>query len=136
MMESVTTQLGHELQKFHDITCCAFATKELPKEAAVRQRCQSRAQCKSTSPSHAPSELDQPQIRGQATGAGTLKSIPEGGQPAVVLERKKKTFNLSTYKVHALADYVHTIRMFGTTDSYSTQVVRYSFNFISGDVSR
>ena len=35
----------------------------------------------------------------------------------------KKKLNLNTYKFHALGDYVATIRRFGTTDSYSTQVV-------------
>lgn len=34
----------------------------------------------------------------------------------------KKELNLNTYKFHALGDYVATIRLFGTTDSYSTQV--------------
>ena len=37
---------------------------------------------------------------------------------------KPKTFNLSTYKLHALGDYVNAIRMFGTTDSFTTQIVR------------
>ena len=37
---------------------------------------------------------------------------------------KKKKLNLNTYKFHSLGDYVSTIRLFGTTDSYSTQVVR------------
>ena len=36
---------------------------------------------------------------------------------------KKKKLNLNTYKFHSLRDYVATIRLFGTTDSYSTQVV-------------
>ena len=39
---------------------------------------------------------------------------------------KKKKLNLNTYKFHALGDYVATIRLFGTTDSYSTQVVSYT----------
>jgi hypothetical protein len=34
-----------------------------------------------------------------------------------------KSFNLSTYKFHSLGDYVETIRRYGTTDSYSTEVV-------------
>ena len=34
-----------------------------------------------------------------------------------------KIFNLSTYKLHALGDYVNTIRLFGTTDSYTTQII-------------
>ena len=36
---------------------------------------------------------------------------------------RPKGFNLLTYKVHALGDYVQTIRLFGTTDSYTTQIV-------------
>ena len=36
---------------------------------------------------------------------------------------KGKSLNLLTYKFHALGDYVSTIRMFGTTDSFSTQLV-------------
>ena len=37
--------------------------------------------------------------------------------------RRPKVLNLSTYKLHALGDYTSQIRMFGTTDSYSTQSV-------------
>ena len=36
---------------------------------------------------------------------------------------KQKKLNLNTYKFHSLGDYVAAIRRFGTTDSYSTQVV-------------
>lgn len=35
-----------------------------------------------------------------------------------------KSFNLTTYKLHALGDYVRTIRLFRTTDSDTTQIVR------------
>ena len=38
--------------------------------------------------------------------------------------RQPKTLNLQTYKMHALGDYHNQIRMFGTTDSFSTQSVR------------
>ena len=38
--------------------------------------------------------------------------------------RRKKGLNLSTYKWHALGDYVRSIRLFGPTDIYSTQLVR------------
>lgn len=37
--------------------------------------------------------------------------------------RKPKTLNLLTPKFHALGDYVRTIRLFGGTDSFSTQLV-------------
>ena len=34
-----------------------------------------------------------------------------------------KSFNLLMYKFHAVGNYVQTIRLFGTTDSYTTQIV-------------
>ena len=34
-------------------------------------------------------------------------------------------FNLQTYKLHTLGDYVDTICQFGTTDNYTTQSVSY-----------
>ena len=37
---------------------------------------------------------------------------------------RAKTFNLKTYKIHALGDYPTTIRERGTTDNYTTQRVR------------
>jgi hypothetical protein len=45
---------------------------------------------------------------------------PEPGSGA----RKIKSLNLFIYKWHALGDYVRTIRLFGGTDGYSTQLVR------------
>jgi hypothetical protein len=36
---------------------------------------------------------------------------------------KPKEFNLNTYKFHSLGDYADAIRRYGTTDSYSTQIV-------------
>ncbi|KIK39154.1 hypothetical protein CY34DRAFT_14574 [Suillus luteus UH-Slu-Lm8-n1] len=41
---------------------------------------------------------------------------PESSGPKV------KMFNLNTYKFHAMADYARTIRLFGTTDSFTTQM--------------
>ena len=46
-----------------------------------------------------------------------------GARKGGVRSSKEKKLNLNTYKFHALGDYVATIRLFGTTDSYSTQVV-------------
>jgi hypothetical protein len=42
--------------------------------------------------------------------------------------RKPKTLNLFTYKWHALADYVRSIRFFGGTDGFSTQLVGNSYD--------
>jgi len=38
----------------------------------------------------------------------------------IVMDQKTKGFNLQTYKVHALGDYVQTIWRYGMTNSYST----------------
>lgn len=37
--------------------------------------------------------------------------------------KRVKNFSLYTYKLHALGDYADAIERFGTTDSYSTQIV-------------
>ncbi|KAG2069591.1 hypothetical protein BDR04DRAFT_1128772 [Suillus decipiens] len=36
---------------------------------------------------------------------------------------RAKEFNLNTYKLYAMGDYVSTIRFFRTTDSFTTQIV-------------
>lgn len=36
---------------------------------------------------------------------------------------KEKGLNLKTYKFHAIGDYGKSIAQFGTTDSYTTQIV-------------
>ena len=40
---------------------------------------------------------------------------------------KIKKLNLHMYKFHVLGDYVSAIRLYGTTDSYSTQIVCYLY---------
>jgi len=37
--------------------------------------------------------------------------------------KRARWFNLFTYKWHALADYAPTIRLFGGSDGFSTQIV-------------
>jgi hypothetical protein len=109
LMESVTSALGDIMRKFRNITCPAFKTRELPKETAARARKQARKQAKKAS---------QPE------------KLPTSGKLNIQSKRPKdKTLNLSTYKVHALADYVGTIRLYGTTDSYSTQTVGICITF-------
>jgi hypothetical protein len=47
--------------------------------------------------------------------------IPVPNRPSI--GRRPKTFNLNTYKFHSVGDYVSTIRKYGTTDSYTTEIV-------------
>jgi hypothetical protein len=90
----ITSVVGRDLRKFRDTTCAAFNTVELPCEAAARRRRKDSDKAKNPS------------------SAKTAKT-----------RTTKKIFNLLTYKFHALGDYLDTIRSFGTTDSYTTQIV-------------
>ena len=101
-LEQCTTTLGRQLRRFQSYTCSFFQTRELPKEEAARGRRQAKKQSTSN------------QKDKRATPAA----------PAAPPSSKLKVFNLVTFKLHALGDYVRTIRWFGTSDSYSTQPVR------------
>lgn len=96
-LENATVAIGKELRSFRDKSRDAYTCKELPGETSWRARHQRKKKEKEPPSDNAP-------------------PLPE-------LPPKTKLLNLCTYKLHALGDYVHTIRMFGTTDSYSTQIV-------------
>jgi hypothetical protein len=55
--------------------------------------------------------------------ARNRRNARKKGTKAQNQSRKVKSLDLHTYKFHALGDYVRTIRMFGTTDSFSSQLV-------------
>lgn len=95
ILEDLTTKLGDQLRFFADVTCLNYSTVELPREAAARKR----------------RESEKSQVNA---------SFPETTHRT----RRKKTFNMNTYKHHALGDYVETIRTYGMCDSYSTEAVR------------
>lgn len=95
----VTKNLGHLLRRFSKYVCGDYATTELPRETAARGRRKAAAAAK---------------------GKGKGKAA-DGNTP----NKKSKLFNLATFKLHSLADYVYMIRRFGTSDSYSTQTVRF-----------
>jgi hypothetical protein len=120
-LESVTTILGRELRRFSSVTCQSFSTEELPKEVAARGRRQSRQNAKATAtPTSTQTDTSNVPV---ATSANLPTQIMESDTD--VKKKKKKKFNLSTYKVHALGDYVRTIRLYGTTDSYNSQTVHH-----------
>ena len=106
LLREATAHLGQLLQKFRLSTCSQFSTKELPSEAAKRIRQAARKKSK-------PSSTE-------------TNSQPQ--KPSTNNTKTTRTLNLSTYKLHALGDYVSTIQWFGTTDSYTTQTVSYISN--------
>ena len=95
-LETLTQRFGTVIRQFEHVTCAAFTTTELPKEATARAR----------------------RIN------ATTDRLSQTAKP--VGPRNKKSFNLRTYKLHAMGDYVSTIRRYGTVDSYSTQAVSLS----------
>ncbi|KAJ3905176.1 hypothetical protein F5879DRAFT_900027 [Lentinula edodes] len=93
-MESLTHDFGKRMRHFRDLTNKSFNTYETDRELTARlQRQQKKA----------------------ASTSGTSHPQPNQG-------RRRKFLNLLTYKWHALADYVPTIRWFGPADSFSTQI--------------
>ncbi|KIK34857.1 hypothetical protein CY34DRAFT_17433 [Suillus luteus UH-Slu-Lm8-n1] len=86
-------KLSRGLRKFQNYTCAAFNCVELPREKAAHQK-----------KSNQRSETN-------ATSTESRASMP-----------RTKKFHLGTYKFHAMGDYVRTIKFFGTTDSFTTQI--------------
>ncbi|KIK35174.1 hypothetical protein CY34DRAFT_56217, partial [Suillus luteus UH-Slu-Lm8-n1] len=96
IMDHVTSTLGQQFRQFKATVCDAYETYELGQEVRARaQRCAKKA-------------------ANQTAGR-------KGTQPTPRSAKRRKVFNLQTYKFHALGDYVSTIRRFGTSDSYSTE---------------
>lgn len=97
----VTTELGAQARNFLGTTCEAYVTHELPQEENRRIRRHAKKQ--ST----------------QKSAVGAMSS-----------EKKRKYWNLNTYKWHSFGDYPDTIVDVGTTDSYSTQIVSTELLFV------
>jgi hypothetical protein len=98
-LEHSTRRLGFIVRDFKRTICAEYQTKELPADNAPRGR------RKAARTSKMPSRQNKKALK---------KSEAE----------KKKKFNLTTYKWHALADYPAAIRRFGPVDGYTTEVVR------------
>ena len=94
-LETSTKRLGNVIHQFKKVTCAAYIAKALPAEEAPRGRRTAALHTK------------------QGTQSTTAKS-----------QKGVKNFNLITYKFHTLGDYPNAIRMFGTTDGYTTEIVR------------
>lgn len=96
-LENSTARLGCALRIFKNTVCEKYETAELPLEEAARGR-----------------------RNANLTAKGKQTDATQGKRT-----RKKKEFNMHTYKFHSLGDYAQSIRMFGTTDNTSTQQVNF-----------
>jgi hypothetical protein len=135
MLDSITEHLGKALRDFQAETCSFFDTRELKREAESRQKRQAKSMAtaplaSSSLPSPSSSTplslsalppLSTPSSTAPTSKLGTKKR--KRSTTADTRSRRKKPFNLQTYKNHSLGDYVKMIRRYGTTDSYSTEAV-------------
>ncbi|KAF5319789.1 hypothetical protein D9611_012833 [Ephemerocybe angulata] len=106
-LEKLTTQFGNLVRRFRDDVCSDYQTHELPGETERRARRKRK--------DDAQVSLDAP--------AGASSAVPANAPPPKSKPtRRIKELNLKTYKFHAMGDYVPFIRLFGTTDIFSTQI--------------
>jgi hypothetical protein len=101
ILDKETARIGTEFRTFANKTCSSFQTRELCRETEARK-------CRQLKKKLAPP---------QTASHSTAKNLEGDG-------RRVKTFNLDTFKFHSLGDHAKTIRWLGTTDSYSTEIVR------------
>lgn len=106
VLDAVTELLGKQMRYFATVTCPQFKTVETDSEYAARSRAATRREAAKANSAPAPAPSNLPNAKPQAAG------------------KRAVVFSLNTYKHHAMGDYGPTIRRFGTTDSYSTQIVR------------
>jgi len=63
------------------------------------------------------------QFRNKTFADFNTVGLPKESRKSPSSGRKKRSLNLNTYKFHSLGDYFRTIRLFGSTDNYSTLTV-------------
>jgi hypothetical protein len=114
IMKTLTSKLGVALRDFAKLTE-AMDIRETPKEYARRQK-----QYGSTK-----SSTMSKRTKAKARKRKTVEAAEEDSDGD---GRRRCTLNLSTYKMHSLGDYVRSVEEYGTTDSYSTQIV--SLNYL------
>jgi hypothetical protein len=106
-LDETTSLLGRVIRRFVKEICSVYTTKELPVEVAARVRRQANNIVKGKN----------------ITASKRTRSVAKGKASEVGAGARIVQFNLDTYKLHALGDYVAAIYHFGPTDNYSTQVV-------------
>jgi len=116
-LENSLTRLGDALRAFQQTVCPAYKTAELPTEEAARIRRQANAAKKTSDPK------GKAKASNHAAGSGAAKGKAKANPTAGGGGRRQRTYNLNTYKVHALGGYAKAIRKYGSMDNYNSQTV-------------
>jgi hypothetical protein len=138
VMDDVTVVLGEQLRSFQGKTCLAFHTRELQREMNARIRHQANRATTRVNNSTARSRASKSDTPARPSTSETSDTVTSTANPTTASgsldnptaslqsehrRQRPKTLNLNTYKIHALGDYVSSIKTYGTTDSYSTEAV-------------
>lgn len=107
-LEASTHRLGAQMRQFEKEVCSMYETKELPTEEATRKR--------RTAAGNVKKPAKKPLTASKAKAVAKVNT-------GATSQPKLRKLNLHTYKFHALGAYPRAIRRYGTTDSYSTQIV-------------
>lgn len=110
LLDIETRHIGKELRAFISKTCGFYDTRELRREADARKRRKAKKNAGASGATQGRARAEPPQMDPDAS--------------TEVDEPTPKKLNINTYKAHSLGDYAQTIRRLGTTDSYSTVIVR------------
>ncbi|TFK16402.1 hypothetical protein FA15DRAFT_662187 [Coprinopsis marcescibilis] len=116
-LEEWTAKLGALAREFLSQTCSSIETWELKRETQKQAR--SRTKRASRKQKNCPEGPTYKDSTGKAANEMYMSTI---WSDIGLTDPRRKTLNLNTYKFHALGDVVQTIKLFGTTDSYSTQM--------------
>jgi hypothetical protein len=104
VLDTVTIAFGQKIRHFAEEICRHFNTVETDSEYMSRKRAEGRREARGDN------------LRNKDANLATSG-------------KRSRGFNLMTSKLHALGDYVAQIRMFGTTDSFTSQIVGRTLSF-------
>lgn len=134
-----TKLLGNRLRHFREHIAKSYNTYETQKEYTKRMQRKAKTNKAQAGAAPAASAGHRPIVNKDGTQAHAGRSTNSSSQDIQTNMRTDKRrivkeFSLQTFKVHALGDYVQSIEQFGTTDSYSTQIVSgHVLNLVTSD---
>jgi hypothetical protein len=103
ILDTMTTDIGSQLRNFKVNVCSAFDAKELDREVKARSRRQAKeAICQTQAGKNKSATNGLPNI-----GNAQTMTVEEPANSNKL--RRTVSFNLQTYKIHALGDYVSCI---------------------------
>ncbi|KIK34655.1 hypothetical protein CY34DRAFT_97579 [Suillus luteus UH-Slu-Lm8-n1] len=102
ILNQQTTHLGEQFRHFKEKVCASYQTQELDREVSVRSRRQTRDAAKRKANNVGRANEDN-NTKGKGKATGQSQDLPAPKQP-----KRKKSFNIQTYKFHVLGDYHRT----------------------------